>query len=351
MEGHVDIQQINTDKDCREWDGVISSFESGTFFHTSYWLNIIENAYELKPCHLILRSKEEPVLAMPLFSSENALHSPFMAEYGGACVSDKLVKDTVQVKAAFESLFNKIAQIGKEEGVPAAYVRGHYDNRTMDYFLIDGSYKKIARHLTYVLSDFYGIEDTMSMFHKKTRNAVRKAIKEGLTVEPIDTNSEAMKEYIGLHVITKRKHGSEPFNDTFFDMLHTIPSENIDIRVVRYDDVCIAGLLSFLFNGKIHIFDNCSEPDYLKFNPNHILYYSLIEMAKERKMEVDFGKTSPDHHSLRQFKGRWGGKMHSFHTYMKIMPPVVRNTIIMGAGYFKRHGARETAQRIARRRQ
>ena len=351
MEGYVDIQQLNTDKNCREWDGIVSSSKSGTFFHTSYWLKIIENAYKLKSYHLILYNKQEPVLAMPLFQSGDALYSPFMAEYGGACVNDKYAKETVQVKAVFKKLFNKIAYIGKKEGVPAAYVRGHYDNKTMDYFLNDGSYKIIAKNLTFVLSEFYDIEDTMSIFHKKTRNAVKKALKEGMDVEPIDAKSKAMEEYIGLHAITKRKHGSEPFKDTFFDVLGSIPPENIDIRRVMHNGVCIAGLMSFIFNGRIHVFDNCSEPDCLKFNPNHLLYYSLIEMAKERKMEVDFGKTSPDHHSLRQFKERWGGKMHSFNTYMKIMPPVALNTMIMGAGYLKRHGARETVKRIAQRRQ
>ncbi len=351
MERHLEIQHTNIHKHSREWDSVISSSNLSTFFHTSHWLKIIENAYNLKPYHLILWDKEEPVLAMPLFLSENALHSPYIADYGGACVNQKFAADILRVKAAFEVLFRKITKIGKEEGVPAAYVRGYYTNKTLDNFLVEGSFKKIAGHLTYVLTDFYDVEDTLSIFHKKTRNAVRKALKEGLAVEQTLSNSKAMEEYIRLHVMTKRKHGSEPFNDTFFDMLPTIPSKNIDILLARYNGVCIAGLMAFMYNTRIQIFDNCSDPSYLKFNPNHLLYYTLIEKAKERRMEVDFGKTSPDHDSLRRFKERWGGKMHSFDTYMKILPPVVLNTFILGIGYFKKHGVRGTFNRITRRRQ
>ena len=351
MERHLEIQHANLNKNSREWDGVISSSKLFSFFHTSHWLHIIEDAYHLKPYHLIVRDKGEPVMAMPLFLSENGLHSPYLADYGGACVNQKFAINSWQVKAGFERLFTKIGRIGKEEGVPAAYVRGYYATRNLDRYLIEGSFKRITEHLTYVLSEFFDVEDTLSIFHKKTRNAVRKGLKEGLTIEKIPAGSKAMEEYVRLHTMTKRKHGSEPFNDSFFGMLSTIPPENVDIMLVRYNGHYIAGLLAFIYNDRMQIFDNCSDPNYLKFNPNHLLYYTLIEKARVRRMEVDFGKTSLDHHSLRQFKERWGGKMYPFDTYMRILPPVALNTVIMGTRYLKKHGARDTFNRVTRRRQ
>lgn len=349
MEKQIDIRYINTHEKGKEWNEIISSSNQSTFFHTSYWLNIIEIVFKLKPNHLILLEKEGLILAIPLFVSKNSLYSPYTADYGGTCIGQDYMNNVPMLKEAFKNLFHAIGKISKKERSQTTYIRGHYTNKAQEDHLNEAGFKRIAGHLTYVLSDFYNVEDTLSIFHKKTRNAVRKALKEDIMVEHISSDSKDMVDYYNLHTMTKKKHGSDPYPKRFFDLLPTIPSENIEISIAKHNGICIAGVMGFVHNSKVHVFDNCSDPEYLKMNPNNLLYYTLIEKAKVDKMEIDFGRTSPEDRNLRQFKERWGGKMHAFGTYRKIMPPVIINTFKLAFGSVRERGFRGTLNRARQR--
>lgn len=347
MEKIFEVRYLDVYEDSKEWDRVISCSDLSTFFHTSYWLKVMEKTYNLKPYHLILLNKEEPILAIPMFLLKNAIHSPYIADYGGASINPKYAYDDLLINSAFKHLYKEIKIIGKKERLQATYLRGFHASKTQGKYLEELGFKRISTHLTYTLSDFYDVEDTMSIFHKKTRNAVRKAQKEDIDVDFISQDSKTMKDYRSLHVMTKEKHGSDPFPDKFFDLLSIIPSKNIEILIARYNETNIAGLLVFKYNNRYHILDNCSDPNYLKYNPNNLLYYTIIEKAKADKMEVDFGRTSPEDKNLCQFKERWGGKMISFYTYRKIMPPVPLNTYRLWVGRKKRRNAKKASLHIS----
>lgn len=336
MEQQIEIKYVDTVKQSNEWDSIISSLDLSTFFHTSYWLNIIGKVYKLKSHHIILKYKDKNLLAMPLFTSKEAVHSPFIADYGGACINQNYSENTQLIKAGFNMLFKEIAKISKEKHAPVVYVRGRYDNKIQNDLLAEAGFKSIATYLTYVLSDFYDVENILSTFNTSSRRGVRRALREGVIIEPITSENSALEDYVRLHAITKRKHGSEPFSEQFFELLSTIPNENIDILIARYNDICIAGMIVFIHNNRIHIFDNCSDPDYLKLKPNNLLYHTIIEKAKRERMEVDFGRTSPDHKGLREFKEGWGGSEYSFATYRKIMSTLALGTLKLGMKSIKR---------------
>jgi predicted N-acyltransferase len=349
MKTNLNIKHINTEIKGDEWDALVSSGLHGTFFHTSYWLNIMKRAYRLTPHHLILTKGGENVMAMPLFSSKDALHSPYLADYGGIFISQTFNENADEVKQGFDLILNGISKISKETRTPLIYIRGHYSNEIQNDLLSKVGYLSITKHLTYVLSDFFEVEDIMTMFHKKTRNAVRKALKEKVSVESITPESKSMEDYKQMHIQTKGKHGSDPFPEDFFNLLSTIPKENIEILIVKHQDEYIAGLLVFIYNDRVHIFDNCSNPDYLKFNPNNLLYHSIIEEAKLKRLEVDFGRTSPEDKNLRQFKERWGGKMYQFDTYRNILSSKTMTTLKLGMKSIKRRGIKETVRKATQR--
>jgi predicted N-acyltransferase len=345
MKGELKIDYIDMRTQDNKWDQIVSSSYPRTFFHTSSWLKLIEKSYGLKSHHMILLEEDDPVFAMPMFSSKTALHSPYIADYGGLCVRDKHLKNPSLLMKAFGYLNSEIEKIGKSERVQMAYIRGFYNNRIVDDLLRQAGFKKTTDQLTYVLSDFYHESDILKIFHKKTRNAVRKALKEGLEVEHVSSESEVMKEYFRLHVLTKNKHGSEPFPKLFFESLSQVQKHDVDILMAKHNDTYIAGLLGFVFNNRVHIFDNCSDPNYLKFNPNNLLYYSIIEKARNNKFEVDFGRTTTDDKNLRQFKERWGSKSYTYGTYMKILPPKTMNVIKLGLMSIKKRGLISTLKR------
>jgi hypothetical protein len=350
MEYTYEVTNIDITKQGNEWNELISSSYQGTFFHTSYWINLIAKSFDLKSHQILLKYNEKPVLAMPLFSSKSALHSPFIGDYGGVCINQDYTDNIPLLKDAFACIYKKIIKIGKNESVPIIYVRGFYNNKFQDEFLTNMNFSSIMEHVTYVLSKHCDVEDIMGILHKNTRQAVKKAIKAGLIVKSIPSDSTLMKRFFELHGLTKEKHASEPLPKEFFELLPTIPKDNIHILLAKHNDIYIAGLLAFSYNNRMHIFDSCSDPEYLKLNPNNLLYFSLIELAREKRMEVDFGRTSLEHDSLRRFKKRWGGEMYSYGTFRNILPPVLFNIFRLGVSSIKSYGIKGTINKINRRR-
>jgi len=176
----------------------------------------------------------------------------------------------------------------------ASFVQNPYNNKFQDEFLTKMRFTSVMKHVTYVLSKYYDVEDVMSILDGDASRGVRKAIRAGLIVESIHSDSILMERFYKLHALTKENHGSEPFPKKFFELLPAINNENLHILLARHNDNYIAGLLAFSFNNRMHIFDSCSDPEYLKLKPNNLLYFSLIEFAKEKRMDVDFGRTSPE---------------------------------------------------------
>lgn len=91
--------------------------------------------------------------------------------------------------------------------------------------------------------------------------------------------------------------------------------------VCIFEGKIIAGAVVKI-NEKVTLFLNASKHDYLKFQPNNLLYWSIIKWGKENKFGIfDLGgyqagaKPGEKLYDINRFKLRWGGEIKNYNIY------------------------------------
>jgi lipid II:glycine glycyltransferase (peptidoglycan interpeptide bridge formation enzyme) len=105
--------------------------------------------------------------------------------------------------------------------------------------------------------------------------------------------------------------------------LQEIKSKNPKFFFCYKEDQLIAGVAVVLESeNRFRLFLNSSDHDYLKYQPNNLLYWHLIKWGKENKYEIfDLGgyqlETKPNDklYSVNRFKERWGGRVVKYPVY------------------------------------
>lgn len=91
-----------------------------------------------------------------------------------------------------------------------------------------------------------------------------------------------------------------------------------------FENKMIAGAVIKIGEDRITLFLNASEHEHLKYQPNNLLYWSIIKWGKENKFKIfDLGgyqlnaKEGAKLYEINRFKLRWGGKIVEYPVYSK----------------------------------
>lgn len=164
-------------------------------------------------------------------------------------------------------------------------------------------------------------EEIFSAYHKKTRNAVRKAYGQGFSIREAKASGD-IKTFAAMYEKTMEKLGAgKTFNEKFF-----LKAEELlfkkglgTILLAELEGRAVAGtMLLFSKAGKTcHYFSSASDERFLGRNPNNFLLNEAMLFAKKRGCEFfDFGTSATE--ELERFKERFGGKPREFYTMQKI---------------------------------
>ena len=144
-------------------------------------------------------------------------------------------------------------------------------------------------------------------FHKKTRNMVRKAEKEGVVVkaEPM----EDLDDFYRLYLQTMRKLGAIPLPKSFFIQVKERLGEYGRMVTATYQGRPIGYLLVFFWRKTAWVWANATDEEYLSLGVNYALWAKAIQLVCQDKkiVEFDFG-SSKKGSSQEFFKLRWGPK-------------------------------------------
>lgn len=159
-------------------------------------------------------------------------------------------------------------------------------------------------------------EELWNNIDKDAKWGIKKAEKEGLVVKESEEETE-LKKFYEIYKETCIFGGITPLN------LEKIKKMNAKFFFCYKDGLLIAGNAIIIENNdKFRLFLNASSHEYLKFQPNNILYYALIKWGKGKGYKVfDLGgyqlKAKPGDklYNINRFKERWGGKIEVYHVY------------------------------------
>jgi CelD/BcsL family acetyltransferase involved in cellulose biosynthesis len=150
----------------------------------------------------------------------------------------------------------------------------------------------------------------LARFHQsQVRRGITKAASGPLVVRRADDVRELTRAFYGLHLRTRRRQGVPVQPRRFFEALwRRVIEPGLGFVLLAYHGTRpVAGAVFLAWNRTVTYKFGASNPDELKFRPNHLVFWEAIRWACQRGYHTfDFGRTDADNVGLRTFKSRWG---------------------------------------------
>lgn len=296
------------------------------------WKDTIEKSYKNCKPHYFLNNKEGEIKGIfPFFFVEskrfgNRLISQPFIDFGGPVGeydSDFIVECLNEIKLNFKE--------------SCEYVEVRLNN-SVDYYkeieenLMSQGFEKDLRRQQFIL-DLTNEEELWGGFDRITRKAIKKAEKSELKIREIN-GKEELKFFYELYIKSMRNFGTPQHSLDYFEYL--LKSDKIFKGLNCWKDgKLISSLIILHSENYAYAAYNFSEPEYLKYQPNDLLYWEIIKWAIKSKIKkFDFGQVEANapegSHAagIFKFKNKWGGKLYDrpyFYYYFSNQSKKVEN--------------------------
>lgn len=276
------------------WDNYVDRSPMAAISHLWGWKNVMEKGLGHKPVYLLAKESERIVGVLPLalvktwWNARYLISLPWI-DYGGICADSNEIID---------SLNDRAAVIARE--YKAAFV---------EYRSID-SYQKDMPTRQDKVTFRLGLNPDPNVlwngFDAKLRNQIRKAEKSGLTTEL--GGLELLPRFYKIFQWKMRDLGTPVWGYKFFETILKEFPETARIILVKHGDLAIGGGLVLSFKRILYVPSASAYNEYLKYCPNHALYWNVIKMGCEQGYEqFDFGRSTWNAPTFN-FKKQWAGE-------------------------------------------
>lgn len=322
------LSRLSPDK-YDQWDSFLLNHPDSTFFHLTKWMKILEDYGFGEPFYLFL---EEPAGIMGVLP----LYLVYVFPLGRGLISildcnGPLIQNNEQGKDYFKKSLQMLEEEAKKQNICFVKLRLQASSPLNSF--IPTSYVKYNEYCTFILDLEEGAEKIFkNRFDKKTRNAIRKAIKLGLESNEkpptVDTYWRFYEETMirSRGILDKRKVN---LFRIIWDRLEY--GRDFITLTAMFKGKPIAGIIAFLFKDSAYVWYNASLSKFLHMNPNEFLYWKLIEKVVDMGFKyLDFGPTPlrpSEGHFL--FKSHFGGIIMPFNDYA-YFPSKLRYFLIEG---------------------
>lgn len=286
-------------EDFSAWDEFVFGHPHGSPFHLIAWKKTIEEAFGYQPIYLAAKTGSLPGSriegVLPLFFVRNPIigrvlvSSPF-AVYGGILAKSQ---------ATGKLLYDHAKRLGRELSADYIELRNAYPEQCLGT-------PNVSRYVTFVQEVAPDEDALLRSLPKKTRNTVRKALKQPFTVRYRVPDAKTLDR---VHSRNMRRLGTPCFPREYFARLQANFREMVDVREVRLGDEPVAVSLSFLFRDQMHTYHAATDARYNALAPNTFLYYDHLRWAGQHGLrQFDFGRSKRNTGPF-EFKKHWNTTM------------------------------------------
>jgi len=156
----------------------------------------------------------------------------------------------------------------------------------------------------------------LSGMRSTARNLIRRAAKEGVTVEASDDPVRDLPHFLALHEETRKRHGFTPYTNAFFEaqVRRFAPAKQAILYLARYQGEVIASSIHMHFGRETSYHHGASTQKYRNIPASYLLQWTAIRDALHRGDAVyNFWGVSPEgvekhpFAGVRTFKTAFGG--------------------------------------------
>lgn len=298
--------------DIQTWDSFVAKANNGTMFHERRFLSY--HPSDRFTDHSLLIQKKGKIKALfPAAvrneGSQSLLVSHPGSSYGGLVVDrDLSIRDSYDVvetliKHARAKGFSRIRMT-----LPPAIYQARVSNY-LDFSLIKHGFSYVKRDVSSMLTIESTPEENLVLFRTSHRTAVRKAMRQNVTIRESD---DWALFYTILKTNLKIRHGVNPTH-TLEEIikLKTLYPERIKLFSAYHDDRMVAGVVNFSVNKDVVLaFYISHDEEHQKLRAVNLLFYEIIKWCQENSFKfLDFGIFTVDmepNFGLGRFKENFG---------------------------------------------
>lgn len=279
------------ESDQPAWDNFVLNHSQGSPFHLIAWKDSIQQTFGYRPLYLLATIGDHVAAVLPLFlvntfTGKRLISSPF-AVYGG------ILAESGEARAA---LLSRAKALGEQLQVQDIELRNAWESQC-------SGLPRISGYVTFTQEIGPDEAAVMNGIPRKTRAAVRKALKQGLVSRREPTQWRSFED---LYSKNLRRLGTPCFPARHFSKLLEKFGEMADIREIRSGDTVVAAVLTFYFRDQVLPYYGASDPEFNALAPNNFMYYDLMKWGGENNYRVfDFGRSKKVKGSY-DFKAHWG---------------------------------------------
>lgn len=308
-----------TDIDTEQWDSFVENHTNGNIFQTPYYYHVLKDSAKTDPVILILFSEStEKIIGVWLaaiqkeYSGIGELLTARAVTVGGPLIKE----DDTKVLSFFIQAYNKIVK----NKVIYSQIRNLFEVNYSELFQEYGF--KYIEHLNLIHDLTLDEDELWKRLNGKRRNEIRKAYKEGVTVEVTKSNQDILVAYDILKEVYH--YAKIPLSDfDFFQNLikYTDSKRGVKLFVAKYEGEIIGCMFTLVYKHTIYDFYAGSFRKYYKKNPNDIIPWEVFKWGKDNGFRIfDFGGAGkPDEkYGVRDYKKKFGGDLVQYGRFEKI---------------------------------
>jgi serine/alanine adding enzyme len=225
------------------------------------------------------------------------------------------------------SLLEHYDRLVKHKAVYSQF-RNLFDmNTASGLFIRLGYYHE--EHLNILIDLNPSEEQLWKGIHSKRRNEIRKAEKEGVTVDEINNPDNIRRSYSILKEVYQRAKLPIPDQSLFNNAFKILGSKGyMKVFGAFYQKKLIGTMYVFSYHKRIYDWYAGSFRDYYKKHPNDLIPWVVIKKSKAQGFSVfDFGGAGKPGmpYKVRDYKQQYGGEVMNFGRFEKINQPFIYN--------------------------
>lgn len=281
-----------TEDDSPNWEAFVQAANNGTLFHERRFLSY--HPQDRFVDHSLMFEKKGSIKALfPAVeitsTGSKALVSHQGSSYGGLIVEQDLsFRDSYDYVEALrdyagENGFNRI-----QLTLPPAIYQNRVSNY-IDFALIKHGFQYKKRDVSSMLTIEDSPDNNLQRFRATHRTAVRKAIKQGVTVRECE---EWSSFYSILQKNLKIRHNVNPTHSLDeLQKLKALFPDRIRLFGAFYEEQLIAGVVNFSVNNDVVLaFYISHSEEYQHLRAVNLLFYEIIKWCHENTFKyLDFG--------------------------------------------------------------
>lgn len=285
--------KIQEAQNAASWDEFVMKHEKANYQHLYGWKTSLEKTYGLKTLYLELIDNEQIVGIFPLAIDGLNWFSPMavslsLCNYVGPLATSRETEDSLLRQTV-------------------SFIKKNYPRvKGIEIREIDSSAELQEKDLVTMIMDLReNSNDLWNSFSNKTRNQIRKALKNNFIVKQSKEHFDAFYE---IYARNLHRHGTPVHSKFLLKNIMNEMAQYSELITVWHGDSPVAGMLLFKLNRTLSSCVSCSLPKYNSQCVGNLIYWEAMQLGiKERLKYFDFGRSevnSPTYY----FKKHWGSK-------------------------------------------